>query len=187
MHLTVEEKTTANWMKETQKGYIRVAALIVLSRKPTHGYELMKEIKEKTRGFYKPTPGGVYPILRDLEKSRYIKGEWGTQKNRKIKVYKITERGKHIIKQAIIKQSEIASSLNTLAEEFAREVLKIEPKIGSIPIMPSPFAAFLEENKKAKTIEELELQRKNLKQHIKMIQEELRIIDKEVAEAKTRK
>jgi DNA-binding PadR family transcriptional regulator len=187
MHLTTEEKTTANWMKEAQKGYIRVAALIVLSRKPTHGYELMKEIKDKTRGFYKPTPGGVYPILRDLEESKYIKGEWGIQKNRKIKVYKITEKGKHIIKHAIIKQSEIANSLNTLAEEFAREVLKIEPKIGSMPIMPSPFAPFLEENKKTKTIEELELQRKNLKQHIKIFQEELRIIEKEVREAKTKK
>ena len=147
-----EERTTANWMKEAQKGYLRVASLIVLSRKPSHGYEIMKEIKDKTRGFYKPTPGGVYPILNDLEKSGYISGEWGTNKNRKIKVYEITEKGKHILKHALIKQSEIAKSLNTLAEEFAREVLNVQAE-AQMPIMPSPFAAFLEESNKARSIE----------------------------------
>jgi DNA-binding PadR family transcriptional regulator len=188
MHQTAEERTTANWMKEAKKGYIRVATLIVLSNKPAHGYELMKEIKDKTRGFYRPTPGGVYPILRNLEKSGYVKGEWGTQRNRKIKVYRITEKGKHILKQAIIKQSEIAKSINMLAEEFAREVLKIEPKIASMPIMPSPFAAFLgEEKKKERTIEELELEQKNLNHHIKIAQEDLKVINKKLAEAKTKK
>ena len=63
-----EEKTTANWLKEAQKGYIRIGVLILLSKKASHGYEIMKEIKDRTGGFYKPTPGGVYPILRDLEK-----------------------------------------------------------------------------------------------------------------------
>ena len=97
MHTESEEETTAHWMKEAQKGYIRVAVLILLSQKPHHGYEIMKEIRDKTKGFWKPTAGGVYPILRDLEESGYIEGEWSSLKNRKIKVYKITETGRIIL------------------------------------------------------------------------------------------
>ena len=74
MQTDTAEATTKNWMKEAQKGYIRLAVLSLLSNKPSHGYEIMKEIKDRSKGFYKPTPGGVYPILRDLEKTEYIKG-----------------------------------------------------------------------------------------------------------------
>ncbi len=100
-----EEKTTANWLKEAQKGYIRMGILILLNKKPSHGYEIMKEINSRTKGFWKPTAGGVYPILRDLEKSGYIKGEWQTQKNRKLKVYKITESGELILQTSHCKTS----------------------------------------------------------------------------------
>ena len=107
MAAETEEKTTANWMKEAQKGYIRMGVLILLNKKPAHGYEIMKEINNRTKGFWQPTPGGVYPILNDLEKSGYVKGHWETQKNRRIKVYKITKSGETILRHAIVKQAEI--------------------------------------------------------------------------------
>src|SRR5512146_7897 len=103
-----EDKTTQNWVKQAQKGYIRIGVLILINKKPSHGYEIMKEINSRTKGFWQPTPGGVYPILRDLERSGYIKGQWQTQKKRKLKVYKITQSGELILKRAIVKQSEIS-------------------------------------------------------------------------------
>ena len=112
-----EEKTTANWMKEAQKGYIRMGVLILLNKKPSHGYEIMKEINSRTKGFWQPTAGGVYPILRDLEKSGYIKGQWETQKNRRLKVYKITESGELILRRAIVKANEI---FNNIGSSFPR-------------------------------------------------------------------
>ena len=188
MPVNTEEKTTANWMKEVQKGYIRVAVLILLNNKPSHGYEIMKEIKDKTRGCYKPTPGGVYPILSDLEKTGYIKGEWHKQNNRKIKTYRMTEKGKIILRNAIVKQSEIASNMNTLFQEFAKDVLNMKSATVSIPVMPNPFAAFLEEETKTTAdIEELEHQRRQLKQHIRMMKEKLKSIEKELAEEKAKK
>ena len=185
MPANTEEKTTANWMKEAQKGYIRVALLILINNKPSHGYELMKEIKDRTKGFYTPTPGGVYPILRDLERTEYIKGEWHRQKNRNIKTYRITGKGKLILRNAIIKQSEIARNINALFQEFARDVLNIEPEAGPMPVMPNPFSAFLEEeSKESSSVEELEHQRRQLKQHSRIIQEKLKSIEKELAKAK---
>jgi DNA-binding PadR family transcriptional regulator len=143
MLASAEDKTTANWMKEAQKGYIRVAVLILINKKPSHGYEIMKEIKDRTRGFYNPTPGGVYPILGDLEKKGYIKGKWTKQNNRDIKTYRITQKGKTILRNAIVNQSKIANNMNALFQEFARGVLDIESTIVSIPVIPSPFEIFL--------------------------------------------
>ena len=188
MPVNADDKTATNWMKEAQKGYIRIGVLILLNKKPSHGYEIMKEIKDRTGGFWKPTAGGVYPILRDLEKTGYIEGEWHKQNNRNIKTYRITEKGKNILRNAIVKQSEIANNVNTLFQEFARDVLNMEPATVSIPVMPNPFASFLEEeNRKTTDIKELEQQRKLLKQHIRMMQEKLKSIDKELAEEKAKK
>jgi len=186
MNVNDDEKTTANWVKEAQKGYIRVAALIILNKRPAHGYDIMKEIKEKTKGFWKPTAGGVYPILRDLEKAEYIKGEWSTQKNRKIKVYKITETGKAILKRAITKQGELADSMNTMFQEFARDVLNMELKTLPMPVLPAPFSPFLEEkNQESENSKEtLERKRSHLKDHIKMLQKELHSTNKKLAKQK---
>jgi DNA-binding PadR family transcriptional regulator len=186
MRIEDDEKTTANWVKEAQKGYIRVAALIILNKQPTHGYEIMKEIKDKTKGFWRPTAGGVYPILRDLEKAEYIKGEWAIQKNRKIKVYKITGTGEAILKSAIIKQSELANIMNTLFQEFARDVLNMEPKTLPMPVLPTPFSPFLEEKNQESEDEskKLEQKRTHLKDTIKMLQEELQTTNKKIADQK---
>ena len=186
MPINTEDKTTANWMKEAQKGYIRVAVLILLNNKPSHGYELMKEIKDRTKGFYTPTPGGVYPILRDLERTEYIKGEWHRQKNRNIKTYQITEKGKIILRNAIVRQSEIASNINALFQEFTRDVLNI--KSASLPLMPNPFSVFLEEEtRKTTDLEELERQRRQLARRMRMIREKIRTIDKVMAEEKAQR
>ena len=178
-----QEKTTGNWVKEAQKGYIRVASLIILNKRSAHGYEIMKEIKDKTKGFWRPTAGGVYPILRDLEKAGYIVGDWSTQKNRKIKVYKITETGEAILKRAIVKQSELANSMNSLFQEFARDVLNIEPKTLPMPVMPSPFSVFLEENKQEskEDVKSLRQKQKQLKESVVMLQKELEATTKKIA------
>jgi len=183
--VTNEEKTTANWMKEAQKGYIRVAVLILLSKKPSHGYEIMKEIKAKTGGFWTPTAGGVYPILRDLEKAKYIQGEWQVQNNRKIKNYKITESGTQILKHTLIKQNEIANNINALFEEFSRTVLNVEPTVFPTPAMSPPFSVFLEEEKgKPQDPKSLEQQRKQIQHMIQTMQEKLKIINQAITESK---
>ena len=181
--LNNEEKTTASWLKEAQKGYIRIGILILLNKKPSHGYEIMKEIRNRTKGFWSPTPGGVYPILRSLENAHYIKGEWSTQNNRKIRAYRITESGKIILKKALVKQAEITENINALFKEFSIDVLNIQPNSFATPIMPMPFSAFLEDNNEI-DIEKLEKQKEILLQSLKMHQEKLDLISKIISEKK---
>lgn len=180
-----EDKTTANWMKEAQKGYIRMGVLILLNKKPSHGYEIMKEINSRTKGFWQPTAGGVYPILRDLEKSGYIKGHWETQKNRRLKIYKITQSGELILRHAILKQTEIFKNIGSLFREFSRDVLNIEAADVSMPAMPSPFSAFLEEKAGGEeNLKQLEHERNHIYESVKTMRDKLRLIDKRIAEIK---
>jgi len=185
MHSPHEEKTVAKWLKESQKGYMRIALLILLGKKPCHGYEMMKEVEDRTEGFWKPTAGGVYPILQSLEKAGYIKGKWGPQK-RKRKIYHLTESGQLILDRALLKHSQIAESMNTLFEEYARAVLDLDPEAVAVPRMPNPFSIFLEKEPKSR-LEALEIKRNRIQHMIKMLQNELQTVDERLADLSRQK
>jgi len=53
-------------------GGLRLVLLKLISEKPSHGYELIKEIEERFKGAYVPSPGVVYPTLSWLEDEGYI-------------------------------------------------------------------------------------------------------------------
>jgi DNA-binding PadR family transcriptional regulator len=186
MPLYSQEETTANWMKEAKKGYIRVAVLILVNKKPSHGYEIMKEIRERTKGFWKPTAGGVYPVLRSLEESGYIEGKWGKKRNREIKIYQITDSGKQILTRTLVKQGDFTTNLNALAREFARDVLNIEGADFPFQAMTSPFRVFLEEESQRKedSLELMERKRDHIANAIKMLREELDGLEREIAKLK---
>jgi DNA-binding PadR family transcriptional regulator len=177
----VEEKAS-NWLKETQKGYIRIAVLILLSKKPHHGYEMMKAIEERTSGFWKPTAGGIYPILQDLENSGYIKGEWDQQTKRKRKIYELTETGKKVLERTLSKESQLANSMTDLFKEYMKDVLDVEVNKTQMP--KTPFALFLEEGKckPEDTKKILENKRLHIEDMVKNMQKELLQIDKRLAQ-----
>lgn len=48
-------------------GDLRVLLLSMISKKPSHGYEIIREIDEASSGLYVPSPGVIYPTLTLLE------------------------------------------------------------------------------------------------------------------------
>jgi len=175
-----EEIAASNWLKETQKGYIRIATLILLSRKPHHGYELMKEIKVRTRGLWKPTAGGMYPILKDLQKSGYIQGEWDAKTRRRKRIYKITGSGRIVLKRALAKENQLAGTMRNLFEEYMKSVLEVDTQPDSTLSIPRPLAELLKETneKEEDTVKRLEEQRRQIQIIIKQLQKKLETIKK---------
>ncbi|MGA3191122.1 MAG: PadR family transcriptional regulator [Candidatus Bathyarchaeia archaeon] len=182
--ISEEEKTAAHWLKETQKGYIRIAVLILLSKKPYHGYEIMREIKERTGGFWRPTAGGIYPILQNLEKSRYIEGEWDVQKKRRRKTYKVTGTGELVLQRALGKESQIANSMSDLFRDFMKDVLDIRMNPIPVPRIPNFFSVFLEERKRKPedTTSVLEGKRAQIEGMMKELQKELGAINRRLTQ-----
>lgn len=46
---------------------MRASILSLLKDRPMHGYEMIREIAERSGGAWKPSPGSVYPTLQMLE------------------------------------------------------------------------------------------------------------------------
>ena len=87
------------WMKHTAmvpKGFIRYQVLEALSEKAMSGSEIMDEIEKHTGGFWKPSPGSIYPLLSWLQDNGYIK-ELPTENG--LKRYELTENGKSLLEE----------------------------------------------------------------------------------------
>jgi DNA-binding PadR family transcriptional regulator len=54
-------------------GEIRLAILSLLSESPKHGYQIMKELGERSGGVYHASAGSVYPTLQQLENEALIR------------------------------------------------------------------------------------------------------------------
>jgi DNA-binding PadR family transcriptional regulator len=182
-----EETAASNWLKETQKGYIRIATLILLSKKPHHGYEIMKEIKERTGGFWKPTAGGIYPILKDLQESGYIQGEWEAKTRRRKKIYIITNAGRTVLRRAIAKENQLAAAMRNLFEEYMKGVLEVDTQPDLTLKIPLPLSELLRETdeKEEDTIRRLEEQRGQIQDRIKQLQRKLGTIKKRIRTLKS--
>jgi DNA-binding PadR family transcriptional regulator len=46
---------------------LRLVLLSLIGEKPRHGYDLIKEIEERSGGLYAPSPGVIYPTLTMLQ------------------------------------------------------------------------------------------------------------------------
>ena len=73
-----------------EAGEVRLAILSLLAEGPKHGYQLMKEMKERSGGVYSASAGSVYPTLQQLEDEGLIVAEM--QGGRR--VYSLTEEGR---------------------------------------------------------------------------------------------
>lgn len=177
-----EEITASNWLKETQKGYIRIATLALLSKKPHHGYEIMKEIEERTRGFWKPTAGGMYPVLKDLQESGYIEGRWDTQTKRRKRVYVITASGRAVLKRALAKEDQLANTMRNLIQEYTKGVLEVEAQPDPNFKIPLPLSQLLTETdeNEADSVRRLEEQQLQIQEMIKQLQKNLATVKKKL-------
>jgi len=54
-------------------GEMRLAVLSLLSEGPKHGYQLMKELGERSGGIYQASAGSMYPTLQQLENEALIR------------------------------------------------------------------------------------------------------------------
>src|ERR1700727_3711422 len=68
---------------------LQLLILKLLDEKPRYGYEIIKELEERSKGFYVPSPGMVYPALTYLEELGHAEVETDGSK----KLYRITEAG----------------------------------------------------------------------------------------------
>jgi DNA-binding PadR family transcriptional regulator len=74
------------------RGFLKTYLLEMLSEGPIHGYAVMEKV-EKITGFWKPSPGTIYPLLNSLVKEGYAEILSGSGRK---KEYRLTKKGKRL-------------------------------------------------------------------------------------------
>ena len=63
--------------RRMRRGDVRAAILVLLDEQPQSGYALMEEIERRSEGAWRPSPGSVYPTLKQLEDEELVRPETG--------------------------------------------------------------------------------------------------------------
>jgi len=80
--------------QELLKGNTDTLLLALLQREPMYGYQIVKEVDQRSSGYFAFKEGTLYPALHRLERGKLIKGRWeNTPNGVRRRYYFITERG----------------------------------------------------------------------------------------------
>lgn len=79
--------------KISTTSFVKLYILHLLNDRPYYGNEIIDEIKARMDNKWEPSPGMVYPLLRELESKGYIDGWWDEPDKRSIRRYKLTNEG----------------------------------------------------------------------------------------------
>ncbi len=81
-----------------RRGFIPLAILHLLAEEAMHGYQIMKELEERSGGAYSASAGTVYPALQELMDQNFIELDTALDK----KVYSINESGRKRLEEMAI-------------------------------------------------------------------------------------
>lgn len=94
---------------------VKLFILKFLSKKSYYGNELIDKIEISLKYSWKPSPGMIYPLLRDMEDNLLIEGWWDEPDKKTKRNYKITDVGiKHLEKIMALYKPQLEESLKII-------------------------------------------------------------------------
>ena len=110
---------------------LQLLLMQLLAARPSHGYELIKSLEERTDGFYAPSPGMVYPALTYLEEIGHA--SFKVEGNKKL--YQLTDEGATHLRENTAQAEEILADLERIGERMGRARQEFEENAddGAIP------------------------------------------------------
>lgn len=110
---------------------LQLLLMLLLKQQPSHGYELIKSLEERTVSFYVPSPGMVYPALTYLEEIGYAAVE--AQGNKKL--YQLTAEGAGYLRQNQADAEAILADLERVGAQMSKARQEFEESVddGELP------------------------------------------------------
>ena len=120
--------------RRMRRGDVRAAILVLLDESPQSGYALMEEIERRSEGAWRPSPGSVYPTLKQLEDEELVRPEAGEGRT----PYTLTDAGTAYVEEH---RAELGEPWAKLAEGVGEERLELRGLIGQIGAATFQLAA----------------------------------------------
>jgi DNA-binding PadR family transcriptional regulator len=102
--------------RKLASGDLQLLILKLLDEKSRYGYEIIKELEERSKGFYVPSPGMVYPALTYLEEI----GHATVAAEGARKLYSITDAGKEHLHKNIAAADAMMAQFGRVGERMER-------------------------------------------------------------------
>jgi len=102
---------------ELKKGSAELLILSILEARPRHGYEISKQIEERSGGVLCFHVATFYPLLYRMEKRGLLQGQWVERPNqRRRRYYRLTRAGRRLLTEQRGMWKEFAAAMNLITE-----------------------------------------------------------------------
>ena len=105
------------YQKELLKGNTETLLLALLIDERMYGYQIVKEMEQRSSGYFQFKEGTLYPALHRLERARLVQGDWASATSgQQRRYYSITELGRRTLAAKRKEWDSFTSAVNLVME-----------------------------------------------------------------------
>ena len=102
------------------KGNTDTLLLALLETEAMYGYQIVKEVDERSSGYFAFKEGTLYPALHRLEKAKLIEGQWeNTPNNVRRRYYLITAKGQQALVDRLSEWQRFTNAMDSIMRPSA--------------------------------------------------------------------
>ena len=100
---------------ELLKGNTETLLLVLMEAEPMYGYQLAKEIGQRSSGYFAFKEGTMYPALHRLERDKLVDGTWqDTPNGVRRRYYRITAKGRQALADRLVEWRRFSRAMNSV-------------------------------------------------------------------------
>lgn len=99
-----------------KRGTVDLVVLSVLMERDMYGYEIVKTIKDKSKGNYEIPLGTLYPVLYRFIENGYLSDRDEIVNKRLRKYYHIEDKGKEFYRELLQEYKKISAGVNLITK-----------------------------------------------------------------------
>ena len=104
--------------RDVLRGTLDLLILKTLEASPLHGYGIARALEDRTGKALQIEEGSLYPALYRMTNRGWIDFEWGVSaNNRKKKSYRLTSKGKKLLREKQAQWTEFTAAVALVLEE----------------------------------------------------------------------
>ena len=91
-----------SYERELLKGSTDSLLLSLINYQPMYGYQLIKDLQKRSKGYFQFKEGTLYPALHRLEKAGLVQGRWQRlPSGQERRYYHITQKGRETLAERL--------------------------------------------------------------------------------------